>query len=65
MLVLEYDNLGLYVKFSNAGFSLTEYLDEATTFNKEPNSNYLDFMDKRLSKNVSFYELGKLHTKNI
>ena len=62
--ILEYENLGLFVKFSNSGYSLTEYEDDATTFGKPMNDLDLkktrDFIDKQLFGKIDFYQKGHL-----
>lgn len=64
-MVLEYDNLGLYVRFSNSGYYLTEYLDEATTFNR-CGTAMIQFIDNQLLKSeIPFYQKGKLVLKEV
>jgi hypothetical protein len=62
--ILEYENLGLFVKFSNSGYSLTEYEDDATTFGKPMNDldlkNTRRFIDNQLCNKEPFYEKGHL-----
>ena len=62
--ILEYENLGLFVKHSNSGYSLTEYKEEATTFGKPVNDldlkNTRRFIDKQLFGKIDFYRKGHL-----
>ena len=62
--ILEYENLGLFVKFSNSGYSLTEYADEASTFGKPMNDldlkNTRRFIDNQLFGKIDFYRKGHL-----
>ena len=62
--ILEYENLDLFVKFSNSGYSLTEYEDEATTFGKPMNDldlkNTRRFIDNQLFGKIDFYRKGHL-----
>ena len=62
--ILEYENLGLFVKFSNSGYSLTEYEDDATTFGKPVNDldlkNTRRFIDNQLFGKIDFYRKGHL-----
>ena len=68
--ILEYDDLGLYVKFSNSGYSLTEYIDEVCCFNKCKNDETLKntrkFIDKQLFGKVDdFYRKGHLRVREV
>ena len=47
MKILEYENLGLYVKVNNSGYHLTEYKDEATLFSLR-DSALIKLIDKKL-----------------
>ena len=64
MRILEYENLGLFVKHSNSGYSLTEYKDDATTFGKPMNDldlkNTRRFIDNQLFGKIDFYRKGHL-----
>lgn len=67
--ILEYENLGLFIKFSNAGYSLTEYKDEATTFGKPLNDldlkNTRKWIDKQLFSKIDFYRKGHLVVREV
>lgn len=67
--ILEYENLGLFIKFSNAGYSLTEYIDEACDFGKPQNDEDLKntkrVIDKCLFGKDTFYRKGHLKVKII
>ena len=69
MRILEYDNLGLFIKFTNSGFYLTEYKDEATTFGKPLNDldlkNTRKFIDKQLFGEIDFYRKGHLVVREM
>ena len=62
--ILEYENLGLFVKFSNSGYSLTEYKDNATTFGKPVNDLDLkhtrEVIDNQLFGKIDYYQKGHL-----
>jgi hypothetical protein len=60
MYVLKYENLDLYIKHTNAGYCLTEYLDEACLFHNKTADGLLSFIDEKLIKAEPFYEKGKL-----
>lgn len=47
MKILEYENLGLYVKVNNSGYYLTEYKDEATLFSPR-DSALIKLIDEKL-----------------
>ena len=68
--ILEYDDLGLFIKHSNSGYSLTEYRDEACTFNEPQNDkglkNVRRFIDKQLFGKVDdFYRKGHLVVRKL
>lgn len=62
MFILEYENLGLFVKWEHNSFSLTEYKEEACTFSRPPAGDYLAFIDRCLIKTDPYYKLGKLNS---
>lgn len=66
MMILEYDNLGLFVKHNNSGYSLTEYKDEASSFsNCEVKGRTLELIENQLSKGDDFFKKGCLIAKEI
>lgn len=69
MTILEYENLGLYVKFTNSGFYLTEYKDDATTFGKPLNDldlkNTRKSIDRQLFGKIDFYRKGHLFVREV
>lgn len=60
MYVLKYEDMDLYVKHTNSGYCLTEYLDEACLFHSKTADGLLSFIDEKLMKTEPFYEKGKL-----
>lgn len=69
MRILEYEDLGLFVKHSNSGFSLTEYKDEACDFGNPINDPDLksarDRVDAAISEKDPVYEKGRLRVREI
>ena len=69
MRILEYENLGLYISYSNSGYAITQYKDEACTFGKPQNdldlSNTRRRIDRELFGKIDFYRKGHLTVKEI
>ena len=64
MKILEYENLSLFVRSTNSGYSLTEYRDEALNIGEPQNDkdliNIRKQIDDQLCIKVPYYEKGHL-----
>lgn len=64
MRILEYENLGLFIGFSNSGYYITSNKDEAAEFGTPQNDQDLKNsrrrIDKQLFGKVDFYRKGHL-----
>ena len=65
MKILEYENLGIYIRWSSNSYSITTYKDEACTFGGESLVNTKNLIDNQLFGKVDYYEKGHLVEREI
>lgn len=65
MKILEYENLGIFIRWQNNSFSITTYKDEACTFGGNSLLNTKKMIDNELFGKVDFYRKGHLVEREI
>lgn len=60
MKILEYENLGIYIRWSSNSWSITSYKNDACTFSSGSLANTKTLIDNQLFDKIDYYQKGHL-----